>query len=302
MFFIHIPKTAGTSFRKACEESIGRTSIAYDYGLKVEDTSSVVKKAYSEGVYKHIEILRRYALIAGHMPACKYAPVFGLANTFTFVRNPVQRCFSDFLHLKEHYGFKGGLESYLSRAEHRNRQSFFLSGIPLESIGFIGLTERYEQSLALLAARYPSLNVKPLKLNVNSSRPRGGYEIDKSDIELLVEANSLDIDLYKRAVKQFESQVSLYSATGMVLRGLVQHRTKHAIHGWLAGSKLCDVEAVLGDEVLATAEPKDFRSGLAGWGIEREGYVGFTLYNKDVDISECAVRVRSTDFVLQDQA
>ena len=42
MFFIHIPKTAGTSFRKAAEEYYGLERICYDYAPHSGETSKIV--------------------------------------------------------------------------------------------------------------------------------------------------------------------------------------------------------------------------------------------------------------------
>ena len=42
LFFVHIPKTAGTSFRKACENYFGTPYSAYDYSPNSSDTSALV--------------------------------------------------------------------------------------------------------------------------------------------------------------------------------------------------------------------------------------------------------------------
>ena len=150
-YFVHIPKTAGTSYRMAFEAKNGKVSVAYDYGENISESSSLIQQGYQTGIYSILNQLREKKLICGHVPITKYSKVVGIKNCFTFLRNPIERCYSDFLHMRRHYGYSGTLQEYLDVPAHQNRLSFFLSGVPFESIGFIGLTESYELSLQMLA-------------------------------------------------------------------------------------------------------------------------------------------------------
>lgn len=297
-FFLHIPKTAGTSFRKSYENSFGRDGIAYDYGKNVDETSPEILATYQDSIFTQLDNLRSKSLIAGHMPIYKYAPVFGVKNCFTFMRDPIQRCYSDFQHSKRHQSYTGSLADYLSKHENRNRQSYFLSGIPIESVGFIGITEEYDLSLEMLKSWRSDLAIAPISLNANPEKSSLFYDLSDADMRLLKNANDRDIPLYERAIKQFQQQKQLMISGLPIYRGVIQQFNKHSISGWVASNNPPKVEAVLGEKVVASSLAVEFRPGLAGWGIEREGFVGFTLSCQNIDMTLCDVRIADTQFYL----
>ncbi|WP_041522455.1 sulfotransferase family 2 domain-containing protein [Gilvimarinus agarilyticus] len=299
--FIHVPKTAGTSFRKSLENKLGLEAIAYDYGRFVDETHDLIREGvYKGSVYDMRERLREFSLIAGHVPLTKYAPVTGVSRCIAFVREPVQRTYSDYLHNKKHFGYKGSIEEYLKRPAHRNRQSTHLGGVPLAAIGFIGLTERYTDSLALLGYQFPSLQVEELSLNTHRRNIKAEHKISDEDREIILAANDKDVALYDQAKQLFEQRFALYQNKKAVQRGVITRVLKHKIVGWLAGVEPGEVQAVHGEanEVAARARAVEYRPSLAGWGIERDGFVGFTLHNNEVDMHDCRVRIANTDVFL----
>lgn len=299
--FIHIPKTAGTSFRKSLEQKFGLDAIAYDYGRFVDETHDLIRQGvYKGSVYDARAQLQAFAIIAGHVPLVKYAPVTGVARCVAFVRDPVQRTYSDYLHNKKHYDYKGSIEEYLQRPAHRNRQFQHLRGVPLAAIGFIGLTERYADSLELLGYQFPALKVEELSLNTNRRNVKSEHKISEQDRDIILAANDKDVELYAQAKALFEQRFALCQQKKAIQRGAISRVQKHQISGWLAGAEPGEVQAVHGDndEVAARARAVEHRPVLAGWGIERDGFVGFTLQNNEVDMRECRVRIANTEAFL----
>ena len=70
--FVHIPKTAGTSFRHSAAQSL---KCVWDYGTNSPETSEIIKETvYSNRYEAFRDYLEREKvdLIAGHFPASKY--------------------------------------------------------------------------------------------------------------------------------------------------------------------------------------------------------------------------------------
>ena len=98
IFFVHIPKTAGTSFRKSAEFYFGSDKVIYDYSTKSPETSELVNNSiyedkdpffFSELVHEQL-----VEFLSGHVPAVKYVHLFGVGQTVTFLRDPIQRVMS----------------------------------------------------------------------------------------------------------------------------------------------------------------------------------------------------------------
>lgn len=83
----------------------------------------------------------------------------------------------------------------------------------LSQFGFVGLTERFEESVALLCYELGwSFPAQIADENVNSARPKRA-QISDSDLRLLIELNQLDLELYRWAETIFRQRLcSLFSA------------------------------------------------------------------------------------------
>lgn len=201
--FVHIPKTAGTSFRLAVEQAFdGR--VAYDYARKATETSDGVRRF----VYDRKDMAgldgwlagERSVMLGGHFHFAKYAALFPPERVITFLREPLARIVSEHEHALRHHGFDGTLLDFASKPRNQNLQSGMLEGVPLEAAAFVGITERYGESLRLLKRRL-GWELPALVRNVNprATQLAGSYPLEPDVEEQLKAWNPLDIALYERA-------------------------------------------------------------------------------------------------------
>lgn len=204
--FVHIPKTAGTSFRMAAENLFGVERIAYDYSLRAPETSSCVREHYY--TKKNLEALRellierRVALLGGHFSYRRYSSILPTHRVISFVRDPVSRVLSEYHHFSRHYGFTGALTDFVRQSRNQNLQATLLSGVPLREAAFVGVTEFYELSLKELERKL-GWTLCVLRLNANPERERNGIPEDRasrSEVNLIKDLNRQDMDLYAAAV------------------------------------------------------------------------------------------------------
>jgi hypothetical protein len=139
----------------------------------------------------------------------------------TWLRDPVDRVVSNFYYLEGQMRevmeigvnrrnlratMQRSLLEYARSPLARNTMSSFLSGISLEEMFFVGLTDRFAEDLAELAGRlnWTTLPEVP-KVNVTKgNRP----ELPKDVYAEIAELNSEDVALYAHALKLRQLQPS----------------------------------------------------------------------------------------------
>ncbi len=206
---VHIPKTAGTSLRWALEKYFGKSQIILDYGLHSDVTSDVVRKhLYNEDDSKGPQSLfeevscRAIRVLVGHFPLQRYSDVFGAKNIITFVRDPLVRICSEFLHRTNNKTFTGTFSEFVQRPGYRNLQSRLLEGGSADV--FIGVTEHYTESLQRIN-RFTCWDLKTGKKNVG--RRGGGQKLaeklSEHELDLFYKMNAQDQALYQRVLRRF---------------------------------------------------------------------------------------------------
>lgn len=80
LFFVHIPKTAGTSFRQGAEKYFSSERIVYDYGANSKVTSPLAKEflhADQPDFWQFRQALDNPAMISGHVPITRFVSLWG---------------------------------------------------------------------------------------------------------------------------------------------------------------------------------------------------------------------------------
>ena len=192
--FVHIPKTAGTSFRVAAEDYFGSERVLKDYGADSEETSqAILDTVYADGSMPQ----RDFRFLTGHYPASKYANKFNNAALVTFVRDPVSRVLSEFQHFVNLNGYAGSFEDFYTTEEFCDRQSRLIGLDASTDIDFVGVTDMYNESVERFNQLYGA-DIQCLSLNPGSYRtvaPKVAPEV----AEQIIAFNQNDMALYTSA-------------------------------------------------------------------------------------------------------
>lgn len=208
---IHIPKTAGTSFRNTLEGVYGREGVVrLDIGLIRQETR-IWEELYSDAtlpsqtrvVHGHFS----YPLLTGRFPVDPDLPVI------TWLRDPVQRVISNYYYLvkrlreeleEEKRGLnilvklQRSLEEYVRYDRAQNRMSRFLEGLDLDRMAFVGFVESYDEDLALLAQR---MNWSEVPVFHHNRTAKESPEVPETTLDLIRNLNQKDLRLYERALE-----------------------------------------------------------------------------------------------------
>lgn len=314
MLFVHIPKTAGTSFRESIEEIVASRSrrflkVERDYGACAGVTTSAVKEAtYSAKDVSQLVIESpENTFMTGHYSIMRYLPHYGIGRVCTFIRDPVSRVVSEYLHARRHHGVTDDFEAFYRQPGMQNRQWKLLSGQPLGCMGAVGVTERYQDSLKVINARF-ALQLEARTSNANPA-PRDKYQnlinIHRESIEGL---NKQDIRLYQQATLLLNRRLKALADRSAPLAYHVD-KLPQVIIGytwWPESSEMVVLEVcrvVEGkncNRVMSDILAKEFSAEAYGLGAPRKGYVGFRFGIGSLSAGQYCLRESKTLQVLLD--
>lgn len=296
--FVHIPKTAGTSFRDSLEGIFG-DGLYCDYGVDEPTTSPVIvdyihkRNAYPE-FGSFLAEQNKLICLSGHYPIKKYGPFFYSKNIIMFVRDPIQRTISQYEHIRRVEGATESLESFCSKPAHMNLQTRNIGRVPFSLIGFIGLQEFYRESLQLLRSQL-GLQVQESFLNINEQRASVKYQPDSELLAILEKNNEQDLLLYKKISALFKQRYELFAAGKPYMYGIANRPNNNRITGWVfnpSSDEPVEVSLWINGQEIEQTLAKDYRHMLREWNINRQAYVGFEFSLKDLsthDHVECRV-------------
>ena len=220
---MHIPKTAGTSFNHDLARVFGPRLLA-DY----EDwPESATPESVAHNERRRAEMLadvdaigERYDAIVGHFVARKYAGVFPVTAIVTMVRDPYQQAVSQYEHAARvthspHPGFRLFKEARMTLLDFieafPNHQALYFGGMPLEDFAMVGISERYDRSIALFEAIFGiTIPRAAVRHNVNPAKHGAEYAIAPEVRRAIERSRQEDIALYRQACERFEKVCSAY--------------------------------------------------------------------------------------------
>jgi hypothetical protein len=172
-------------------------------------------------------------MFKGHMLFGLHSILPQRATYITVLREPVDRVISAFYFMRSYmlhpsyWQFRRDnwtLEDFVRRSPRENVQSKILAGVEYNSpcteeifeqakenvfrhFSLVGLSERFEESLALMKLRFGWKLQRYSRFNVTRTRPTK-RDLPQSTLDLIVEKNSFDLALYEFAAKLFEDAVN----------------------------------------------------------------------------------------------
>lgn len=300
LFFVHIPKTAGTSFRMGAEKYFSPERIVYDYGPKSEVTSPLVKEHLyvdQPDFWQFRQALDNPAMVVGHVSIGRFVSLWGAGKTVTFLREPLQRIASEYAHFVRHKDYQRSFKEFYSAPTMCNRQRRILYGVNLEAIGLIGLTERYAESLEMLNNQF-SIRIPEREDNQGKHRLEDQHKLDEEDIVELKKLNRQDIELYQHALALFDSRHAMFKSNQPWAHACLVEATTEGINGWAWWADERDVplevELWVNGELTSTVRAVEFRQELCRLLPPRGGYVGFHLPLKLFPLDKVQCRVAAT--------
>ena len=230
VIFLHVPKTAGTTLNRLIE---------WEYDLFEMYSIDPVFFKWSAAHLRELspQRLRKIHVFKGHM-------LFGLheilpqpATYITVLRDPIERVLSAFYFMRSYkfhplyWKFKREnwtLEDFVRRSPRTNVQCKIVAGAAYEDpctpeifeqakhnlgqhFSVIGLSERFEESLALMKLRFGWKLKSYTSFNVTRPRPKKG-DLAPSTFDLINEKNSFDMMFYDYSASLFQDAVNKNAA------------------------------------------------------------------------------------------
>lgn len=213
--FIHVPKTAGTSFNEAAERQFGLEAMEKDYGADAKHTSALVRAymydrtpADQYGFFSAFSAAGK-AWLTGHFDADRYLPLFGCQHAIAFVRDPVERVISEYLYRVRQFGMDRSLEDYYRDPGETNKQYRMIGQYPWQAFWCVGTQERYGEAVEHLQEAL-GLPLDPVVSNARSDNKHADISDEvRADI---ARWNQRDIAFYEVAASYFDAVLSTAAA------------------------------------------------------------------------------------------
>jgi len=207
---LHIPKTAGTSFRNILKSIYGKNTVVR-FDIQDHGIVRLNQEIYSSDKLPSAKVLH------GHFVFKDISEQFELPadiKKITWLRHPVQRVASNYFYLEaciktllneEKRGInilkkmQRTLLEYARDELNRNRQSKFLEGITLDQFDFVGIKEDFETDLVHAANIFGWAKI-PISIHQNKT-PLEKPELPEHILNEIKALNSRDIELYQEALK-----------------------------------------------------------------------------------------------------
>ncbi len=221
---VHIPKTAGTSFQFDLKQAFGaRLLLDYDHWPEIATPEAVAhnERRRADVLAEADQIGERYDAIHGHFVADMYAGIFPVTAIITIVRDPYQHAVSAYeqaarLAASPHHPVLAAIKEAGTTLvdfieAFPNHQALYVGGMALQDFAMVGVTERYEQSVALFEAIFgiPMPRARARR-NPNPAKRDGEYAIAPEVRRAVERSRAEDIALYHHARERFAKLCLMY--------------------------------------------------------------------------------------------
>ena len=219
---VHIPKTAGTSFRKAMRDHFG-DALLLDYGDRPMKRRLWKRcRAWWHGYRSSKLELPDEACLFGHYLPLKYWALARRRPTrlVTWLRDPVARLVSHYHFIFERHRRKGlgpgrnrvvdeawPLERFLFSRKYRDIAHRFLWGVPLRRFDFVGVVEHYAEDLAEFGARFLGRELAVVEEKRAGPRPPEPFLDDPALRRRVERFHARDMALYREALALREARL-----------------------------------------------------------------------------------------------
>ncbi len=215
---MHIPKTAGSSFR-AVLDGLYRERLRPMYTL--EETAP--------RYYHRVRLDPRTRCLHGHFQADGFEDRIPGALRITWLRDPVERIVSSYFQFQRHpesardsefneriFAERWSLLEFARREEMRRQVRWYFNAVPLDDFIFIGISDRFEDSMRLFRYlfRLPAPASGPESVNINPTKdPARRYALPRAlrlEIEALYDEER---HLYQLAEERLDQLLQLLPDT-----------------------------------------------------------------------------------------
>ncbi|NEP78865.1 MAG: methyltransferase domain-containing protein [Okeania sp. SIO3B3] len=211
---IHVPRTAGTTFKEVIKQVYSSEEIFFDYPHRGGIRNRMLTKPKPE-----------VKIIHGHFPAPKYNQKFPAAKKIIWLRDPIKRLISLYFFWKSWQILAASDEqdlenyqeanlSFVEFAEKPEMQNLiklnFLQNEQLKDFYFVGIQEFFTEDLHELSVM---LNLREYELETQNTNPYPEYKLllkevlsNQEIINKLSAINQEDIKLYQEALSLRENR------------------------------------------------------------------------------------------------
>jgi hypothetical protein len=228
LFFIHIMKTAGTSFRKMLINEFGEESV-YPNDTNLSQLPNGWYPS-TKWISENYDQIRKHKILIGHFPYSLFEKLNHPYKVITFLREPFSRTISMINHRKLNTPEYATLtfEELLDKEDfvksqilnfqtkvfgmplgevkspsETNQQTLEIAISRLRKVEFIGISEQFMQSCQLFDKKFSTSMSKNIR---SDNILKKGEEISERLLNKIKPLINLDLELYNEATRLFNAE------------------------------------------------------------------------------------------------
>jgi hypothetical protein len=272
-----------------------------DYSPEAPETHSLIlhyiyDKKDTYGLLARMSEHQR-TVLTGHVAYDKFGMLFPVTRVLTFVREPLARLISEYKHFIRFKGYADSFNAFIRLPRNINMQAHFLSNVPISALGFVGLSEDYQEGLQMINAGY-TLRLPALNLNKAPAEQDTQVEVLEEDVTLFKQLNQKDIQLYQQVKESFLERKALFQKGHIYTHGEYHIEGHGVVRGFaFQQNNLSPVTLLVeqNNKTLAEIDAKEFHPQMHKLCSPRKGYVGFYQPLQNLTASDAPIMVKVKD-------